>query len=422
MNRTSASFADVAGNGLLDRRLLLKGLLGTGILVASTRAMGNDQPDWMQKPGRRAKLYGMPAAGELERTGRVALPPQLNASAPLRSLHFTPLDKLRGTITPAGLHFELSHQGIPNIDPDQHKLVLHGLVNRPLYFSLDSLERYSMSTHCHFLECSGNTTTGWQDPAPDHPLAFSHGLLSASEWVGVPLATLLDEASVLPEAKWIIAEGADSGSLSRSIPLQKALQDCMIVLYQNGERLRPEQGYPMRLLNPGFEGNSNVKWLRSLKVTDTPAMTRFETSRYTDLLADGKARQFSLKMDVKSVITHPNNSQQLQQKGVYEISGLAWSGSGRIRKVEVTADGGKSWAKALLDEPVQSRMLTRFRLPWRWVGQPAVLASRAEDEHGNRQPTRDALVAARGTNSFYHYNGIHGWGVSASGEVNQADV
>jgi len=420
--KNSHSMNEAATNGLLDRRLLLKGLLGTSVLVASTRAVSDGPRIMMPKPGRRAELYGMPAAAELERTNRVAIPPQMNADAPLRSLHFTPLDQLRGTYTPAGLHFELSHQGIPDINPSQHKLVIHGLVDRPLRFSLESLERYAMVTRSHFLECSGNTTTSWKNPAPNFPIAFSHGLLSASEWVGVPLAMLLEEAGMLPQAKWIIAEGADAGSLSRSIPIEKALDDSMIALYQNGERLRPEQGYPMRLFNPGFEGNSNVKWLRSLKVTDKPAMTRFETSRYTDLLPTGKARQFSLEMDTKSVITHPANSHRLHQQGVYEISGLAWSGSGRVRRVEVSADGGKSWADALLEGPVLPRMLTRFRLPWRWDGQSAVLASRAEDEHGNQQPTRSALIAERGTQSFYHYNGIHAWAISPDGTIKQADV
>ena len=414
---------DAAGNGLLDRRQFLAGLGAVTLLAPQVGSATQPHiPESMKTPGRKPETYGMPAPEELARVKRVPITPELNGGVSLRSLHFTPLDKLRGTYTPSGLHFELSHQGVPDLVADRHTLVIHGMVRRPLKFSLNDLERYALDTRSHFLECSGNTTVAWNAPAANLPLAISHGLLSGTQWGGVSLASLLDEVGVEQGAKWIVAEGADSGSVARSIPLDKALNDSFIATYQNGERLRPEQGYPMRLFNPGFEGNSNIKWLRSLRVTREPAMTRFETARYTDLLPSGKALQFSLEMDVKSVITHPSNSHQLAQHGTYEISGLAWSGAGAIRKVEVSADGGQSWAEAALEEPVLSKMLTRFRIPWRWQGQPAMLASRAHDDSGAIQPTRSALISDRGTESFYHYNALHWWAVGSEGTVEQTDV
>lgn len=415
---------DAAGNGLMDRRQFLTGL-GTAALIAPSMAEARGQPELpasMTSPGSRPEPYGLPAADELARVKRIPITPEQNGGVSLRSLHFTPLDRLRGTYTPAGLHFELSHQGVPKLIADEHTLIIHGMVKRPLKFSIESLERYPIETHSHFLECSGNTTVGWRSPAANLPLAISHGLLSGTQWGGVRLASLLGEAGVEPGAQWIIAEGADAGSVARSLPLAKALDDTLIALYQNGERLRPEQGYPMRLFNPGYEGNSNIKWLRSLKVTREPAMTRFETARYTDLLPSGKALQFSLPMEVKSVITHPCNAHQLVNRGTYEISGLAWSGAGRVRRVEVSADGGRSWADADLEAPVLPKMLTRFRIPWRWHGQPAELASRAYDDIGAVQPPRNELLQRRGKQSFYHYNGIHWWQVSADGIIRQVDV
>ena len=308
----------------------------------------------------------------------------------------TPLQLLNGTITPNGLHFERSHTGIPDIDPDQHRLLIHGLVKRPLVFTLEALARYPMESRIAFLECAGNS--GALNSAQPQPLDVQaiHGLVSCAEWTGVRLATLLDEAGVEPDAKWVLAEGADAAAMSRSVPLAKCMDDALVALYQNGERVRPSNGYPMRLLLPGFEGNMNVKWLRRLKLTEAPTMTKDETSKYTILLQDGKAWQFVFPMEVKSIITHPSPGLTLKGPGLYEITGLAWSGKGRIRQVEVSADGGKSWAPAALQEPVLPKALTRFRAAWQWNGGPAVLQSRATDETGMVQPTRAQFVAERG--------------------------
>lgn len=418
----------VAGNGLLDRRALLKlAAMGSVTGLAAGRAppsfadpVGAGQPEWLLAPGLPAEEYGQPSRFELERVKRHVFPVASLQGQTIPVYSVTPHDLLHGTHTPSGLHFEINHHGIPDIDPARHELVIHGMVDRPLKLDLERLDRYPTITHDYFVECSGNSGQLWKKEPVAKTLAITHGLLSASEWTGVPLAVLLDEAGVQPGAKWVIAEGADSGSLSRSVPIEKALDDSLIALYQNGERVRPGQGYPMRLLNPGFEGNTSVKWLRSLHVTDRPAMTRFETSRYTDLMPDGKALQFTLEMEVKSVITRPSNSMKLTEPGYYEIAGLAWTGAGRIRRVEVSADAGRTWGDALLQEPVSPKMTTRFRMPWRWDGGPATLQSRATDETGRVQPTRQALIAARGRASrpgTYHFNGIHSWGVLPSGEI-----
>lgn len=411
----------VAGNGLLDRRLFMRnlalGAAGTataGVSLANPVSKG--QPEWMVAPGATTEDYGMPSRFEMARTVRSSM--NIRREGTGRNVAvFTPHHLLHGTMTPAGLHFEVNHHGIPDIDPDRHELVIHGMVRQPIKLGVDALANYPTETRCHFLECSGNSFRLWADEPTTEDLSITHGLLSGSEWTGVPLSTLLDEAGVLPGAKWLIAEGGDSVSVSRSIPIEKAFKDSMVALYQNGEYLRPGNGYPIRLLHPGFEGNTNTKRVRSIRVSDRPAMTRFETATYTDLMPDGMALQFTLGLDVKSVITRPSSSTVLPKKAVYEVTGLAWSGNGRISKVEVTADGGKSWAEAALQGPVLPIMLTRFRIPWEWQGGPAVLQSRAYDESGRIQPSRDALIAARGTNGVYHYNAIHSWGVQEGGGI-----
>ncbi|MBT5187586.1 MAG: sulfite dehydrogenase [Kordiimonadaceae bacterium] len=413
----------VAGNGLMSRRFFMNSALASTAVVAGGSAafaqetsVGEGQEDWTLYPGDDAPEYGDVSQFEKGRVKKFVAPPVGGRTA--SSAGRTPLHMLHGTITPSGLHFEVTHHGVPDVNPDIHKVVIHGMVDRPLKWGVEDLENYPTVTRQYFMECSGNTRINWAQPKPDQNFMYmTHGLVSGSEWTGVPLSTLLDEAGVSPDAKWIIAEGGDSGSLSRSIPIEKAMDDSMVALYQNGERIRPSQGYPMRVLNPGFEGNTSVKWIRSLYVTDKPVMSRFETSKYTDKLHDGKSLQFSLEMDVKSVITRPSNAIELKKKGMYEITGLAWSGKGKIAKVEVSADGGRTWADAMVEGPVHSKMLTRFRIPWMWKGMPAVLQSRATDEFGQVQPSRKALLAARGKKAYYHYHAVHSWSVNARGKV-----
>lgn len=371
-------------------------------------------PPWTRQPGEPVLWhpYGQPSEFEQQVVRRS----RGGAAMPGAASSMTPLQALFGIITPTGLVFERHHAGIPRIDPDQHRLLVHGLAARPRVFTMDDLLRFPSVSRIHFLECSGNTGTEWRQPtSPD--VQLSHGLLSCCEWTGVPLGVVLDEVGIRPGASWVLAEGADGAAMSRSIPLHKALDDALLVYAQNGERLRPEHGYPLRLLLPGYEGNMSIKWLRRLKLGDAPFMTREETSKYTDSLPDGSARQFSFEMDAKSVITRPSPGLRLQGPGFHPISGLAWSGHGRVRRVDVSVDGGAHWRQARLEEPVLPLALTRFSLPWHWDGAPALLQSRVTDEAGNVQPTRAQLVAARGLSSVYHYNAIQTWRVAADGSL-----
>jgi sulfane dehydrogenase subunit SoxC len=409
----------VAGNGLLHRRMFLGGAAaigagaGAGALVRQAEAAPLPVEPWMQVPGAPFNGYGQPSKYEEKVARTWGSAPGTGGTGSSR----TPHHLLTGMITPSGLHYERSHSGIPDINPDAHRLVIHGLVKRPLVFTLDDLGRYPMESRIAFLECAGNSGGLFaKDPAQANVQAI-HGLLSCQEWTGIRLATLLQEAGVEPQAKWILAEGADAAGMSRSIPIEKAMDDAMIALYQNGERVRPSNGYPIRLLLPGWEGNMNVKWLRRIKLTEGPTMTKDETSKYTILLPTGKALQFVFPLEGKSVITHPSPGLTLRGPGLYEISGLAWSGYGKVAKVEVSADGGKSFGEAALSEPLLSKALTRFRMAWRWDGGAAVLQSRATDETGYVQPSRAQLIALRGDRGGFHNNMIQSWGVSGNGEV-----
>jgi sulfane dehydrogenase subunit SoxC len=333
---------------------------------------------------------------------------------------FTPLDDSVGTLTPSALHYERHHAGIPTIDPAKHRLVIQGLVDRPLSLSMAEIRRLPSLTRIMVMECGGNSAGEW-GATTGADVQRSYGLVSGSEWTGVPLSLLLAEAGVKRGASWVIAEGADACRMMRSIPLAKAMENSFLAYGQNGEAMRPAQGYPLRLINPGWEGNTCVKWLHSLRVTDQPYMARDETSKYSDLMPDGKARIFTYEMEAKSVITFPSGGQTLPARGLYQLTGLAWSGRGRIERVEVTTDGGRSWVNAELQEPRLPIALTRFRLAWRFEGQNTTIASRAVDETGYVQPTKAALIAARGTNSIYHYNGIKVWNVRADGTVTNVE-
>jgi sulfane dehydrogenase subunit SoxC len=328
----------------------------------------------------------------------------------------TPLHDTYGIITPSSLHFERHHSGVPEIDPAAHTLTIHGLVDRPLAFGVAELKRLPSTSRIHFLECSGNSSSEWRGPG-ETDVQRAHGLTSCSEWTGVSLALLLKECGLQPAGRWILAEGADPCRLARSLPIEKALDDVMVVYAQNGEPLRPEQGYPIRLLVPGWEGNVNVKWLRRIKVLDQPAMTRDETSKYTDLMPDGSARQFTFYMEAKSLVTRPSPGAALHGPGVYELTGIAWSGRGAITRVDVTTDGGHTWTPAELQTPVLPRAHTRFRMTWRWDGTETIIASRCTDDTGYVQPLLPDLVAARGVHSNYHNNAVQMWKVAADGRI-----
>ncbi|MCP4005237.1 MAG: sulfite dehydrogenase [bacterium] len=423
MKRSALEY--VAGGGLVGRRSFL--LAGASFLAASSSDLirasenpgdariGAGFPEWMKTPGGEDVAYGQPVRHEshVQKKPREVVPETTGFT-----LWHTPIQSQRGAITPNGLHFGVHHNGIPDIDPARHELVIHGLVERPLKFSMDALARYPMVSRILFLECSGNTAANALSVFErDDSCQDLFGQVSGSEWVGVPLRLLLEEAGLKPSAKWAIAEGADGGSHARSIPVSKLLDDGMLAFYQNGERIRGAQGYPLRLLLPGWEGNTNVKWLHRLELADAPAHTKDESGLYTEFLASGEIARFSFHMDVKSVITHPSGKQVLPGPGFYEISGLAWSGHAKVSQVEVSADEGRTWAKATLQGPVLDKALTRFSIPWRWDGKPTVLLSRASDERGVRQPTRDDWKSRYANHSFNHYNAVQAWRIGEEGRV-----
>lgn len=410
------------------RRFLRRTVSMAGVAVASgaagvsvARAEKLAVPESNKKMGRPIpeSEYGMPIEFEdhVKRRRSDVFVNKQNYS----DWSMTPLQHQVGIVTPNGLYFERHHNGVAMIDPEQHRLAIHGLVDRPLVFTMNDLMRYPSVSRFHFLECSGNTLTDWAE-AKATTVQQSHGLLSCGQWTGIPMSWLLDEAGVKPEGRWVILEGADGSGHLRSIPIEKIMDDVLIAYGQNGEMLRAEQGYPIRALIPGWEGNTNVKWLRRIKVVDQPAHIRGETARYTDPMPNGKWRQFSMEMECKSVITNPSGGMTLEAgPGFYEIRGFAWSGNGKITNVDVTVDNGRTWHEAMLEGPVMDKCLTRFRYRWNWDGQPARIASRARDDTGYVQPTVEDLTRAREIVGFVqHHNGIFPWAVNQNGEVNNA--
>jgi sulfane dehydrogenase subunit SoxC len=368
-------------------------------------------PEWTKSLGEpTASPYGLPS--KFEKTAIRSLYPGLKE--PMSAYSTTPLQELDGIITPNGLHYERHHAGVPQIDPAQHRLMLHGLTKRSLVFTMDEIRQFPSESHIYFMECSGNPSFL---PPWGRTAAEVCGLVSGAQWTGVPLKVVLEHIGLKPGAKWVIAEGADGAGMTRSIPIEKCMDDVLLAYSQNGERLRPEQGYPLRLFVPGFEGNMSIKWLRRLEVADQPVYSREETAKYTDLMADGRSRKFSFVMECKSIITTPSGTHRLTRKGRHEMRGIAWSGHGRIKAVDVSIDGGNTWTPAKLDVPVLNKALTSFRAPFDWSGQELVLMSRAVDETGYVQPMLSELLQERGSVSFYHNNSVQPWRVATSGEV-----
>ncbi len=397
-----------AGNDRATRRMTRRSLLAAAGAVGAAALAGDRRP---VKAQQRARAVRQPGRLPNELGQRSSFEQPRRDPSPTSSR--TPLQDLHGTITPADLHFERHHSGVPEIDPASYRLVIHGMVERPTVYSLEDLKRFPSVSRISFLECSGNF--GRQRRHETTPQLLC-GLTSQSEWTGVPLSTIFREVGARPQATWFLAEGQDAALMTRSIPVEKAWEDAMIAYAQNGDALRPEQGYPARLLLPGWEGNSSVKWLRRIELSNQPFMTREETSKYTDPLADGTARQFSFVMDARSVITSPCFPQTIRP-GWNEIRGLAWSGRGRIDRVEVSTDGGRTWQRAALQEPVLPKAHCRFRHLWNWNGQPAEILSRAVDETGYTQPTFEQLMAVRGRRTRYHQNPITSWKIGADGRV-----
>lgn len=340
----------------------------------------------------------------------------------ISSINFTPIHALDGTITPQGCAFERHHSGAIELSKDDYRLMINGLVDQPLVFTYADLERFPRVTRTFFLECAANTGMEWAG-AQLNGSQFTHGMIHNMEYTGVTLRTLLDEAGIKPEGKWLFVEGADASSNGRSIPMEKALDDCMIAFKANGEALRMEHGYPVRLVVPGWEGNLWVKWLRRIEVTDAPVESREETSKYTDTMANGTSRKFTWVMDAKSVVTAPSPQMPITHgNGPLVITGLAWSGRGAITGVDVSMDGGKNWKPARLAAPGTDMALTRFYFDHDWQGEEMLLQSRATDSTGYVQPTKAQLRAVRGENSVYHNNCIQTWWVKPNGEAENVEV
>ena len=411
------------------RAFVLSTLAAGGTLVTSkaTKATTVDdaaitemQP-WSSElgDGVDASPYGMPSEFESHVIRRNV--PWLTADA-TSSVNFTPLHALDGTITPNGLCFERHHGGVAVIDPQKYRLMVNGLVNQNTIFNISDLMRFSRTNKLYFLECAANSGMEWRG-AQLNGCQFTHGMIHNVLYTGVKLKDILKEVGLKSTAKWVLAEGADSSAMTRSIPIEKALDDCIIAFKMNGESLRPEQGYPMRLVVPGWEGNMWIKWIRRLEIGDKPWHHREETSKYTDLFKDGNARRFSWEMDAKSVITNPSpQAPILHGKGPMVVTGVAWSGRGKISHVDVSIDGGISWNQAKLSGPADTKSMHRFYYEFEWQGQQLLLQSRAQDDTGYVQPTKDQLRSVRGENSIYHNNGIQTWAIDKNGIAENVEV
>ena len=411
-----------------SRRAFLRGAAAVGGATAmGTSAAAQGDPaitelkPWNQFLGEGvdASPYGMPS--KFEAHVRRQDVPWLTAD-PISSINFTPLHEMDGIITPNGLCFERHHGGVAEVDPAEHRILINGLVDRELVFTMEDLMRFPRENHVYFLECAANSGMEWRG-AQLNGCQYTHGMIHNVMYTGVPLRLLLEEAGVKTEGKWLLVEGADASGMTRSIPMEKALDDCLVAFKMNGEALRPEQGYPVRLVVPGWEGNMWIKWLRRLEVGDKPWHQREETSKYTDLLGDGRARRFTWEMDAKSVITSPSPQAPITHgKGQTVITGVAWSGRGTIPRVDVTIDGGVNWHEARMSGPSLDKSMHRFYYEFDWDGSELLLQSRAHDSTGYVQPTKDQLRAVRGLNSIYHNNGIQTWFVNSDGVAENVEI
>lgn len=423
--------SDTSSADILSRRKFLgaASLAGAGVALGAKPAMTEgakpdplitEVQDWNRYLGDGVQKtpYGMPSKFEKNVIRRDVS--WLTAS-PESSVNFTPLHELDGIITPSGLCFERHHSGVAEINPADHRLMINGLVDKPLVFTMDDIKRMPRVNKIYFLECAANSGMEWRG-AQLNGCQFTHGMVHNVMYTGVTLKTVLDEAGLKPNAKWLMLEGADAAAMNRSLPVEKALNDCLLAFGMNGEALRPEQGYPLRAVIPGWEGNLWVKWIRRIEAGDQPWQTREETSKYTDLLADGRSRKHTFIMDAKSVVTNPSPQAPLKHKGRNVLSGLAWSGRGTIKRVDVTMDGGRNWQTARIDGPVLEKSLVRFYVDFDWNGQELMIQSRAMDSTGYVQPTKDELRKVRGVNSIYHNNGIQTWLVRSTGETENVEI
>lgn len=427
---------DVQSPALMRRKFLAASVSSAAVSMAAlglasgpraVQAQAAGDPNILNLPAHTMGLgmpvaangYGMPSQYEKGLQRRES-PGLTRVSA--ASVAFTPLQGTFGIITPSGLHFERHHQGWWDIDPSKHRLMVMGLVKEPKVYTMDDIMRLPSVSRIHFIECGANTAMEWGNVAVP-TVQYTHGMVSCSEFTGVPLSVLLDDCGIdMKQARYVLAEGADGSSMTRTIALDRALDDAIVAYGMNGEMLRPENGYPLRLVVPGIQGVSWVKWLRRIEVGDQRWATKDEAIHYVDLMPDGLHRQYTGIQEAKSVITTPSGGQMLLDKGYHNISGLAWSGRGRVKRVDVSVDGGRNWRTARLQTPILTKAFTRFSIDWVWDGRPAVLQSRVQDDTGYVQPKINQLRAVRGTRSIYHQNAIQSWRVAESGEVSNVQV
>lgn len=409
------------GRAVSRRKFLARSAMAAGTAAVAGPTLADTLAD-VPPRGPGAPLSGHSERSEYVQISRIPeAGPGVRNIAPDNAINAkTPLGKLVGTITPADLHYERSHAGVPDIDPAQHRLLIHGMTRRSLVLTLDDLRAMPAISRTHFIECTGNGWENWKKADETLTVQNTHGLVSTNEWTGVPLKFIIDLVGKDRGSSWMLAEGGDGAGVARSIPMTEEIIDEAFIAYgQNGEPLRPAHGFPMRLIMPGMEGNLHIKWLRRLKFGDQPWMTRWETARYTQLLADGKARQFQLRMETNSVITAPSGMMEIKP-GYNRITGLAWSGHGKIAKVEISTDDGRSWKTAELNQPVLRKAQPRFQMDWQWDGKPTSIVSRSTDELGNVQPDRKSFIAQVGTNALFHYNAQQTWSIDAAGRVRNA--
>ncbi|MGC9369574.1 MAG: sulfite dehydrogenase [Paracoccaceae bacterium] len=418
---------DQSGPSTTRRGFMKAGLAAGGAVAAGGAANAAGDPlitevqEWAQLTGEGvdATPYGLPIRFEDDVVRRNV---EWLTADTISSINFTPIHALDGTITPQGCAFERHHSGAIELRKEDYRLMINGLVDTPLVFTYDDLERFPRENHVYFCECAANSGMEWAG-AQLNGAQFTHGMIHNMEYTGIPLRAILEEAGIQAGAKWIYVEGADASSNGRSIPMEKALDDVLVAFKANGEALRKEHGYPVRLVVPGWEGNMWVKWLRRVEVTDAPVESREETSKYTDTLADGTSRKWTWEMDAKSVITSPSPQSPIKHgPGPLVITGLAWSGRGTITRVDVTTDGGKTWQQARMDGISLNKALHRFYLEIEWDGSEMFLQARAHDSTGYVQPTKDQLREVRGLNSIYHNNGIQTWWVKANGEAENVEI
>jgi sulfane dehydrogenase subunit SoxC len=415
-----------------SRRGFVRSLVatGSGLALAARAAEGDVSiltlPDHSKGLGQGVATHGYGHPSTFEKNVQRRASPGLTQTSQA-SVSFAPLQSLFGIVTPNGVHFERHHQGWWDIDPSKHRLMLNGsddaMLKKAMVFTMDELMRLPSVSRFHFIECGANSGMEWGNVAVP-TVQYTHGMLSCGEFTGVPLITLLSMAGVdFKKAKFVLAEGADGSSMTRTIPMSLVTSGEVLVAYaQNGEMLRPENGYPLRLVVPGVQGVSWVKYLRRIEVGDKPYATKDEAIHYVDLLSDGQQRQYTSIQEVKSVVTTPSGGQRLSDKGFYAITGLAWSGRGTVKRVDVSVDGGRNWRMARLESPILSKCLTRFNADWTWDGKPALIQSRAMDDTGHVQPTYQQLRAVRSTRSIYHNNAIQSWLVQENGEVKNVQL